>query len=225
MRHPNLCLCRLLPSGKGIFRRESNHIRWSLYCFICNGVDMSAILLQAPATEPVSLVEIKAYLKIDQDEEDDLLRAFISTARVHLEHMIGHHLITQTWRVTLEGPLGERFRLPVQPISELLALSVIDIDGTTAALDVSGLSIFQAENPAMLANLDGYLLSFNQRLQLDVETGFGPTVEDVPDPLRLAIKMIVAEWYERRLIADPAQLPSLSRALSPMIAPYRSFHL
>nr|WP_321457693.1 head-tail connector protein [uncultured Cohaesibacter sp.] len=186
---------------------------------------MSAILLTAPAVEPVSLVDIKAYLKIDHDAEDDLLRAFLSAARVHLEHMIGHHLITQTWRLLIEGPLGETFRLPVQPVSGLLALSVINVDGKATELDVSGLSIFQADNPAILANLDGFLLSSNQRLQIEVETGFGPTADDVPDPLRLAIKMIVAEWYERRLIADPDQMADLSKALAPLIAPYRGLHL
>ena len=186
---------------------------------------MSLTLLTAPAVEPVSLAEIKAYLKIDQDTEDDLIRAFLSAARVHLEHMIGHHLITQTWRVLMEGPLGESFRLPLQPVSDLLALAVVDVDGSVTELDVSGLSIFQTDNPATLANLDGFLLSSKQRLQIDVETGFGPMAEDVPEPLRLAIKMIVAEWYERRLIADPAQLPVLAKALAPLIAPYRSFHL
>ena len=186
---------------------------------------MSATLLTAPVVEPVSLAEIKAYLKIDQDVEDDLLRAFLSAARVHLEHMIGRHLISQAWRILLEGALGKRFCLPVQPVSELLAIAIIEVDGSMTELDASGLSIFQADNPATLVNLDGFLLSGQQRLQIDVETGFGPTAEDVPEPLRLAIKMIVAEWYERRLIADPAQLPALAKALAPLLAPYRSFHL
>ena len=63
------------------------------------------------------------------------------------------------------------------------------------------------------------------RLQLDVETGFGATPEDVPAPLLQAVRMIAAEWYERRLIADPASLPSLLKALAPLIAPYRSIRL
>ncbi|WP_319410609.1 head-tail connector protein [uncultured Cohaesibacter sp.] len=186
---------------------------------------MPAILLTAPAIEPVSLSEIKAYLKIDQDAEDDLLRAFISAARVHLEHITGCHLITQSWRILLEGPLGETFRLPLQPVSELLALHILEVDGTSTEIDIAGLSIFQTGNPAIIANLDGFLLSYRQRLQIDVETGFGPAAEDVPEPLRLAMKMIVAEWYERRLIADPAQIAALNKALQPMITPYRSIHL
>nr|WP_319389700.1 phage head-tail connector protein [uncultured Cohaesibacter sp.] len=183
------------------------------------------MLLTAPQVEPVSLADIRAYLKIDQDAEDDLLRAFLSAARVHLEHMTGHHLVSQTWRVLLEGPLGETFRLPLQPVAELLTLSVIEADGTATELDVSGLSIFQTDNPATLANLDGFLLSGKQRLQIDVETGFGPTAEDVPEPLRLAMKMIVAEWYERRLIADPSLIPALAGALRPLLAPYRNLRL
>ncbi|WP_316858037.1 phage head-tail connector protein [uncultured Cohaesibacter sp.] len=186
---------------------------------------MTTTLLTPPALEPVSLAEIKAYLKLDIDKEDDLLRAFLTAARVHLEHLTGHHFITQTWRLLLEGPLGETFRLPLQPVTDIVAAAVVDIEANITSLDVTGLSIFQAQDPAILANIDGFLLASNQRLQLDVETGFGPAAEDVPEPLRLAIKMVVAEWYERRLIADPSQLPTLAKSLQPLIGSYRSLRL
>ena len=35
-------------------------------------------------------------------------------------------------------------------------------------------------------------------ISLDVEAGFGSSPEDVPEPLRLAIKMLVARWFENR---------------------------
>jgi uncharacterized phiE125 gp8 family phage protein len=69
------------------------------------------------------------------------------------------------------------------------------------------------------------LLTAGQRLQLDLEAGYGPSDVDVPMPLKQALKMIVAEWYERRLIADPTQLPTLAKALQPLVNPYKTIRL
>ena len=43
--------------------------------------------------EPVSLAEVKEYCKIDYDEEDDLLTAFITAARENLEKYLGISII------------------------------------------------------------------------------------------------------------------------------------
>ena len=168
---------------------------------------------------------MKAFLKLDHDTEDDLLRAFISSARVHLEHMTGRHFISQTWRVLLEGPLQERFRLPLQPVTEITSAAILSDEGDLLALASESFSIYQQSDPAIVANKGGLVLPAGQRLQLDVETGFGPAVEDVPGPLKQALKIIVAEWHERRLIADPAQLPSLAKAVQPLIQPYCTMRL
>ncbi|SNY92798.1 phage conserved hypothetical protein, phiE125 gp8 family [Cohaesibacter sp. ES.047] len=186
---------------------------------------MSLSLLSPPLVEPVSLAETKAFMKIEQDHDDDLLRAFVSAARVHLEHLTGQRFITQSWRLLLEGPLPDRIILPVQPVSSILEAAILNDTGDLIGLGSQSFAIYQRDCPATLSNLNGLLLTTGQRLQLDLEVGFGPTAEDVPSPLRHAMKLVVAEWYERRLIADPSRLPSLAAALQPLIGPYKSVRL
>ena len=186
---------------------------------------MAANLLTSPLVDPISLSEMKAFLKLETDGEDDLLRAFISAARVHLEHMIGRHLITQSWRVALHGPLQETFTLSIQPVTAIKEAAILSADGDLVDLSPESFVIRDPADPARISNIGGVSVGMAQRLQIDVETGFGPTPEDVPESLRMALRLIVAEWHERRLIAEPGQLPSLATALGPLIAPYRSIRL
>ena len=60
---------------------------------------MSAILLNAPASEPVSLAEAKLFLRVEHDDDDDLIAALIAAARVQVEAQTRRALITQTWRL------------------------------------------------------------------------------------------------------------------------------
>jgi uncharacterized phiE125 gp8 family phage protein len=63
-------------------------------------------------------------------------------------------------------------------------------------------------------------------IELDVVVGFGDAAIDVPEPLRQAIRLLVAHWYENRGVAAighaVAMLPATVAAL---LAPYRMLSL
>ncbi len=186
---------------------------------------MSAILTIPPINEPVHLDQLKSYLKIDANAEDELLRAFLTTARVHLEHLTGCHLITQTWRIMLEGPLKPDFALPVQPVTQITSAVILNREGDAIDLPGEALHILSQSGPARLRQKGLRALHPFERLQIDVVTGFGTEPDDVPAPLRQAIKMIVAQWFEMRLVVEPDRIPSLKKAIQPLIEPYRSVRL
>ena len=57
---------------------------------------MSTILLVGPAVEPVTLAEAKSYLRVQHDDDDDVIAALIAGARVHVEAQTRRALITQS---------------------------------------------------------------------------------------------------------------------------------
>ena len=63
---------------------------------------MTAALITPPALEPVSLADAKAHLRLDTDDDDQLVTAAIVAARVHVEALTRRLLIEQGWRVYLD---------------------------------------------------------------------------------------------------------------------------
>ena len=64
---------------------------------------MASILLTGPAIEPISLEETKTFLRIEHNDEDQLIAALIAGARSHIEAQTQTALITQDWRVVLDA--------------------------------------------------------------------------------------------------------------------------
>jgi uncharacterized phiE125 gp8 family phage protein len=64
---------------------------------------MSAILLTAPAVEPVPLDEAKAYLRVEHSDDDDVIAALIAGSRIHVEAQTRRALITQSWRISADN--------------------------------------------------------------------------------------------------------------------------
>jgi uncharacterized phiE125 gp8 family phage protein len=46
---------------------------------------MSSILLTPPAVEPVPLADAKAYLRVEHDDDDDVISGIIEGARLQIE--------------------------------------------------------------------------------------------------------------------------------------------
>jgi uncharacterized phiE125 gp8 family phage protein len=63
-------------------------------------------------------------------------------------------------------------------------------------------------------------------IELDIETGYGDAPEDAPEPLRQAIRVLVAHWYENRgLIAAGQGVAALPETAGALIKPYRVLSL
>jgi uncharacterized phiE125 gp8 family phage protein len=191
---------------------------------------MSSILLTGPAAEPVTLVEAKAYLRVEHDDDDSVISALIAGARMHVEAQTRRALITQTWRLIRDywPPEG---RLPVVPVplSAVSAARVYDADGAAHALDLQAFSIDKAAAPAIIAFAPWSLPMPGRHLagiEVDVAVGYGATPADVPQDLRQAVKLLVAHWYENRgLIAIGHAVAVLPASIAAMLAPYRVLSL
>ena len=191
---------------------------------------MPLVLTAGPAVEPVTLAEAKAHLRVDGTAEDTLIASLIVTSRLHVEAALGLALITQSWSYFLDAwPRGPELALPLRPVQSIAAVrstpptspspsSPADtylLDGAGApAAPRAPAARSPGPTPGRIAN--GIEIAFT--------AGYGDAAADVPAPIRQAILLLVAHWYEHR---EPHRHrpPAATRPCRPMVsdllAPYR----
>lgn len=191
---------------------------------------MSAILLTPPALEPVSLADAKLFLRLAHDDDDDVIAALIAAARLQTEAQTRRALIDQNWRLTCDvWPASGRLPVLPVPLKQVTAIRVFDADGTPHTLDVGDFEIDTASAPAVLAFSRGAPRAPGEHMagiEIDIAAGYGDEPGDVPEPLRQAIRMLTAHWYENRgVIAASGEVTSMPASVASLIAPFRVLSL
>lgn len=192
---------------------------------------MALIRTGAPATTPVSLAETKAHLRVDASDEDTLIASLIDVAVSHVERALGIALITQGWTVVRDAwPGGWLVELPLAPLQSVASVTTYDADGAGTVFDASDYFVDTASRPPRLV-LHGTAPwpAPGRRangIEIALTAGFGDAATDVPEPVRQALLMLVAHWYENRepapLGPGPVEVPATAAGL---LAPWRPVRL
>jgi uncharacterized phiE125 gp8 family phage protein len=164
---------------------------------------MTSYLLAGPAQEPVSLAQMKAHLRVEDEAEDGLIEALIVAARVHVESLTGKALLAQTWRVVRDGwPEDRVTKLPVSPMIALSEIRCYDAGGNEHQIDLEQVLPDGRTNPARIilpASVAGApVLRERMGIEIDYVAGFGTEPEEVPADLLQSLKTLAAYWYENR---------------------------
>lgn len=113
----------------------------------------SLVLITPPASEPVSLAEVKLQLGIGPLQDSDhvisaievsRLRGMITAARTACEDYLRQALITQTWELRLDGFPGFNTRynrdgypqiwIPRSPFQSIVSFQYVDVGGVLQTL-------------------------------------------------------------------------------------------
>ena len=182
---------------------------------------MNPIALDGPAVEPVSLAEMKAHLRLDGPDEDDLVSALVSAARMAVEGATRLVLIEQTWRFALRSmPLGGVIDIPLAPVMAVSAVRTVDLSGMADLVDPSSYRLDTGCDPTRLLLSGGDDALDRRRLEVDLTCGFGSGPEAVPRPLRLGIMRLVTRWHMERGDAPDPTGTGLPADIRVLLAPY-----
>lgn len=89
----------------------------------------------APASEPLTISEVRAHLRLPADEYNTLIEGLITTARQFFEEEDDRRLVTQTWKLTLERFPCWTIDVPIRPLQVVNSIKYIDADGVRQTVD------------------------------------------------------------------------------------------
>lgn len=186
---------------------------------------MIPIFVDGPAVEPITLPEMKAYLRVDDEAEDNLIAGLIRAARLMVESASRRVLIEQRWRIVMDRwPDSGQVRLPVAPLIAVDRIRVLNGEGTASEVEPSSIATDPVSDPPSIT-VSGVPDPGKPRngIEIELRAGFGATAEAVPATLKLAIRILVAHWFENRGdVAGEQTLPPDAMAL---VAPFRRARL
>lgn len=160
-------------------------------------------LYSGPVTEPVSLAEAKAHLRVTFADDDGLIASLITAARQWIEEQTYRQLVTATWDLVLDGfPSGDKpIRVPRAPLQTVSAITYTDTAGDTQTLATSLYAVTATRQPALIRPAYGQVwpeaLDAPDTVTVRFTAGYG-TAAAVPDLLKAAVKLLVGQLYEFR---------------------------
>lgn len=191
---------------------------------------MALVMTSGPACEPVTLQDAKAHLRIDHASEDVLISSLILTSRLHIESALDLALIDQTWTLQLDAwPGGGSLDLPLSPLKTVSAVRVKNAAGGTTTIAPQSYIVDAASRPARIVFEPGSQPRAGTRaagIEVVFTAGFGTEPSHVPAPLRHAILMLVAHWYDNRDVPEAGSPAArIPEQIGDLIAPFRKIRL
>lgn len=190
----------------------------------------------------IDVADMKTHLRVEHDDDDAYIEALTQAATEHLDgynNILGRALAPQTWELTLDEFPPSEIAIAVLPLVSVESITYDDEDGNEQTVDEADYFVDNAgtefgwiipvedfEWPATLGAANSVRIRFIAGY-VDIEQGgsgsaSGDMVSGVPTPIQMAIKLLVAHWYENReavhVGSSPAEMPLAVQAL---IQPYK----
>jgi uncharacterized phiE125 gp8 family phage protein len=168
-----------------------------------------------PVIEPVTLAEAKQHLRVDIDDDNDLILGYISAARQYAEEYLDRALISQQLTMRMDT-FPYEFELPRPPMATSGTLTTTAVTyaldpgsastavPTTTTLATSQYRVDRDDTPGRIRTVYNGTwpshLSDPNAVTVTWWAGYGQSSSDVPRAIRHAILMLVGHLYERTRI-------------------------
>lgn len=191
-------------------------------------------VLTTPPSEPaVSLDEIKAYLSVEHGDDDTLLASLRDAATAHFDGwagVLGRCIVTQEWRIDLcNWPASGCIRLPF-PDVESATVKYSDASNVEQTVSSSLYELLEDAGSSFIRFLNGFTAPgvYDDRsdaVRVAFVAGFGGAA-DVPEPLKLAIKMRAGWRYRSRDgVAPRDAAEAIDHEADAIASPYKRYRI
>ena len=195
-------------------------------------------LKTAPASSAVQRDEVKTQRYINNtDKEDQQIDLLLESCTKELESFLGRKLINQSWYIYFDRPeYYDRLKADKNSLvlSTLNVSSITEVlkyqrDNSSSAITSSNYRLSGGANSSicrMVFNDDNPPTYENLRLvdavRIEVVAGYGADREDIPEPIRSALRQLVAHRVEFPNLVSRESVSKIMMNVGPEIMQYRS---
>lgn len=188
--------------------------------------------ISAPASEPLTLAEAKAHLRILTAEtyDDTYITALITAARNVVENKTWRSLISQQWSLNLDyselnkfaryatanfsTPDAQIIELEKCPIISVDSITYYDVNNTLQTLAISAYQVDLLREPArVILNLPPVCYNKLNTFTINFTAGYST----VPETIKSAMKIIISDMYTFRetvVLSRITELPAIENLLN-----------
>lgn len=193
-----------------------------------------------PVAEPLTRAEAKAHLRQDLTEEDTLVDALVTTARLWTENYCRRSLVQRTLQLRMDFFPGT-ILLPRSPVISVASVQYLDQNGSLTAVDPS---IYQTDlysEPPRLLPVFGSIWPIAKygtvnSVLIEYDAGYAPSSDsptdygaNVPQAIKSAMKLMIGHWYQNRnaVVLDNVQALEVPFGAKALLGAYeiRDFRL
>lgn len=193
---------------------------------------MTVVVVTSPAQPVIERALVKAHLRVDHDDDDTLIDAYLAAATGHIdgpEGWLGRCLGQQTLELTLHGDAwprcGATLALPCGPILSVDSVTYIDPAGAEQTIGPgSGIYTLLAGGLLALAYGQSWPATRSQADGIVITYTAGYAV--LPKAIEAAILLMTGDLYANRetvVTGVTAAAVPMSATVSNLLSPFRAW--
>ncbi|PIR39589.1 MAG: hypothetical protein COV35_03540 [Alphaproteobacteria bacterium CG11_big_fil_rev_8_21_14_0_20_39_49] len=165
----------------------------------------------APAIEPLTLTEVKTYLKVNTSDDDALITNLIITVRQATEKFLKVSLISQSRKISYDKYCPSVVKLAMGPVQSITSVTAVQRDESTSVISTNAYYLSAGKRKLIF---DANVVS--HRVEIIYVAGYGDLADDVPNPIKQGMLSHILAIYDGRAGANV--IPPQSQTL---YAPYK----
>lgn len=185
-------------------------------------------LITAPVSEPITLAQAKAHLRVTGNAEDELISSLIVAARDLCESETGRALMSQTWELSQDNFCNE-MKLGRAPVSSVTSIKYSDANGAEQTLASTEYVLDNASNSmsrVVIAPNKSWPQVYNgiNNVRVRYVAGYA-NADAVPEALKQWMKLQISHWFRNRESVNVGNITSKMDFVDNLLNAYRIYNL
>ena len=165
-------------------------------------------LITPPPFEPLTLADVKLYLRVDHNDDDAVIARAFSAALAYAdgeEGFLGRALVDQELELTLDAFPIREIEIPLPPLIEVVNVFYDDGGGVQQIVPTSAYSVDSVREPGWIVPVGNWPATFNgiNAVRIRFRAGYvdashSPPLGEVPADIKQALLLYTGTMYDDR---------------------------